>query len=350
GDCKDKARLLVTILARMGIAAEPALVSSRGGRWVEDHPPSAATFNHVIVRVHLGGRTIWLDPTRSGQRGTLDDHAVDDFGSALPIGKGIDALTRVAQTSGALARWRVDEHYKLGADGKQAGLQVTTAVAGTAAEAMRNHIASTDRDKLQGDYRDYYGKRFKDVRVAAPIQVTDDPATNRVVVVETYEIGNPLNDVQGEIRGLDTEANVIEHFIKLPEAPGNRYPVTLEDPVDVEQRIELDLPPGWKWDGESMHQSVEVPELSYALTAGQKDSEISFVHSYRSKAPFVAGDNVGRLIAGEQQINDLINRRFLVSMTDPSLSRDDRMARLVKGIIDGNSSGDAAKPVDGKDK
>ena len=340
--------MLVAILARMGIEAEPALVASRGGRWVEEQPPSAAAFDHVIVRVHLGGRWVWLDPTRSGQRGTLDDHAVSDFGSALPIAAGVDALTHVTQTSGALARLRVDERYHLDANGKKARMQVTTDVGGSAAESMRNRLASTDREKLQSDYRDYYGKRFKDVRLAAPIQVNDDPAANHIVIVETYDISNPLTDIKGGIQGLDTVANVIDNLVQLPGAPGNRYPVALDNPIDAEQRIYLDLPSGWKWEGESIHRSVEVPGMSYALTTGQKGSEISFVHSYRSTAPFVAGENVSRLVEGEKQIDELVNRRFLVSMTDPSMSRDDRLSRLVKGIIDDSSGGQKSADDKGK--
>jgi len=349
GDCKDKARLLVAILTRMGVAAEPALVSSRGGRWVDDQPPSASAFDHVIVRVHLGARMLWLDPTRSGQRGSLDDHAVSDFGGALPIAEGVDRLTHVTQTAGALSRWQVDEHYRLDADGQRAQMVVTTDVSGVAAESLRNRLANTDRDTLQKDYRDYYAKRFKQVSVADPIQVRDDPAKNTIDVVETYQIEDPLIDLEGGLRGLETEADTIENFVRQPEGSSNHYPVALNHPVQIEQRIELDLPAGWKWEGESIHRSIEIPGMSYSLSAAQKDSQISFVHDYRSTSATVTGNDIDRLVAGEQQIDELVSRRFLISMTDPAKSRDDRLNRLVKGILD-NGSGNSSSAADDKGK
>ena len=338
GDCKDKARLLATILGRLGIAAEPALVASRGGPWAARQLPSAAAFDHVIVRVHLGNRAIWLDPTRSQQRGSLEDHAVSNFGDALPVAADVNALVPVTQTSGALARWRVNERYQPDADGKSVRLQVTTEVGGTAAESMRNRLANTDREQLQSEYKNYYGKQFRNIRVAESMRVQDDPAANRIVITEAYLLADPWADFDAGIRGFDTEANTIETYVQLPAAMDNHYPIALSNPVDAEQRIELDLPPGWTWRGETLHKSIEVPGMSYSLTTGQKDSQVSFVHRYRSNAPYVEGDAISKLIEGERQVKDLVNRRFLVSRTGIAESREDRLSKLVKGILDDNGN------------
>jgi hypothetical protein len=72
GDCKAKTVLLLTILRELGIEAEPVVVSTTGGDGLEQRTPSAALFNHVIVRARIGGRNYWLDGTRSGDRGALD--------------------------------------------------------------------------------------------------------------------------------------------------------------------------------------------------------------------------------------------------------------------------------------
>ena len=56
GDCKDKAYLLSKILARLDIAASPALVSTTRGSATRDVVPTAAAFNHVIVRALIDGR------------------------------------------------------------------------------------------------------------------------------------------------------------------------------------------------------------------------------------------------------------------------------------------------------
>ena len=143
---------------------------------------------------------------------------------------------------------------------------------------------------------------------------------------------------------MDTEADSIEGFTKMPEAQGNSYPVAIRYPVEAEQRIDLDLPAGWRWGGETLHKSVEVPGMSYTLTTGQKDSHVSFVHHYRSTAPYIAGNEVGRYADGLRQVNDLVARRFIVARTDGGLSREDRLSRLVKDILD-ERTGDTGKPA-----
>ncbi len=85
GDCKDKAYLLSTILARMGIQAVPALVSTSRGRAVANYVPAADVFNHVIVRIALDGKLLWVDPTISQQGGDPLDSDLSRYGAALPV-------------------------------------------------------------------------------------------------------------------------------------------------------------------------------------------------------------------------------------------------------------------------
>jgi transglutaminase-like putative cysteine protease/tetratricopeptide (TPR) repeat protein len=68
GDCKAKSLLLLAMLKAMGIEAEPVLVSTQLGDWLPQRLPSAAAFDHVIVRAVVDGRAMWLDGTRTGTR------------------------------------------------------------------------------------------------------------------------------------------------------------------------------------------------------------------------------------------------------------------------------------------
>jgi transglutaminase-like putative cysteine protease len=63
GDCKDKALLLVTLLAAMNIEAQPALVNTWLGEEIEKALPGPRMFDHAIVRIRNGGRTYWFDAT-----------------------------------------------------------------------------------------------------------------------------------------------------------------------------------------------------------------------------------------------------------------------------------------------
>jgi hypothetical protein len=68
GDCKAKTALLLALLHELGIDGEPVLLNSKGGDLIAQSLPTPADFDHVVVRSRIGGRTYWLDGTRSGDR------------------------------------------------------------------------------------------------------------------------------------------------------------------------------------------------------------------------------------------------------------------------------------------
>ena len=84
GDCKAKTLLLLAMLHMMGIEAEPVLASVGLGDSVPERLPSAAAFNHILVRATIGGRSLWLDGTQTGSR--IDDLGdAPAFGTVLPV-------------------------------------------------------------------------------------------------------------------------------------------------------------------------------------------------------------------------------------------------------------------------
>jgi transglutaminase-like putative cysteine protease len=108
-DCKGKAALLLAMLDGLGIAAEPALVATRGGEQLDRRLPNVTGFDHVIVRAEIGGRVFWLDPTQDAiAGGDLASRGAQQFGWALPVrlGAGLEAMTgvRAARRSGAAVR------------------------------------------------------------------------------------------------------------------------------------------------------------------------------------------------------------------------------------------------------
>jgi tetratricopeptide (TPR) repeat protein len=84
GDCKAKSLLLLAILHKLGITAEPVLANSALGGLLEKRLPSAAAFDHVLVRATIDGRSLWLDGTRTGDR-LADIYDTPDFVEVLPV-------------------------------------------------------------------------------------------------------------------------------------------------------------------------------------------------------------------------------------------------------------------------
>lgn len=96
GDCKGKTALLLALLARLDIEAEPALVSTRLGDGLDQRLPTLEAFDHILVRATVGGRVHWLDGTRTGDR-ALARVAVPPFRFALPVRASGAALVALAQ-------------------------------------------------------------------------------------------------------------------------------------------------------------------------------------------------------------------------------------------------------------
>ena len=61
GDCKDKNTLLAALLQSQGIESSSVLIGVQ--RKLDPDVPSPAQFDHVITRVPIGGKDVWLDST-----------------------------------------------------------------------------------------------------------------------------------------------------------------------------------------------------------------------------------------------------------------------------------------------
>jgi tetratricopeptide (TPR) repeat protein len=100
GDCKAKTLLLLAMLRAMKIEAEPALANIGLGDLVADRLPSAAAFNHVLVRATIDGQVLWLDGTGSGAR-LIDIHDTPPFGYVLPVRAAGADLIKIATHANA---------------------------------------------------------------------------------------------------------------------------------------------------------------------------------------------------------------------------------------------------------
>lgn len=64
GDCKGKTALLLGLLAKLGIEAEPVLANNVGGDdGLDQRLPNPGMFDHVLVRAQIDGKLYYLDPT-----------------------------------------------------------------------------------------------------------------------------------------------------------------------------------------------------------------------------------------------------------------------------------------------
>ena len=140
GDCKGKTSLLLALLDRLGIAAEPLLVSSQYDDRLTDQLPTLLLFDHVFVRANIGGKTYYLDPVGYGQR-TLAELTITPFSRGLPLRP--QAELEVLAQSAPTAPVREVELAWDGSGGLDGPVpfEATLTLRGSAAAAMRAQLS-----------------------------------------------------------------------------------------------------------------------------------------------------------------------------------------------------------------
>lgn len=148
GDCKAKTVLLLAILHKLGIEAEPVLANSRLGDLVPTRLPGAAAFDHVFVRATIADETLWLDGTRAGDR-LADIHDTPPFGAVLPLRAAGATLIPIAMRPNARPSVQtvVDLDESAGV-GLPALVRLSMVVRGGTAEMVRLAAAQASKDDL----------------------------------------------------------------------------------------------------------------------------------------------------------------------------------------------------------
>lgn len=340
GDCKDKARLLSTLLGRLGVTANPALVSFSTGRRIGELPPSAAAFDHVIVQVSVNGRTWWLDPTLTQQRGTPEAIVPIDYGLALPVLTGTRALVTVESPADARNTILVSERFEPADDGT-VGYRVETSYEGDSADVARRHLAQRGNEAVARGYVDFYQRRYGELKEFAPLVVVDDASRNRLTMTESYRLASPWLTATPAARNIETFADSMASYLQVPGKASRLAPYALIHPVAVEHVSELVMPPSWRWDGSVQTRKVENAAMSFTFDARQDGNTVRIRRTYRSLAGFVPAEAFKNYFGHMREISDLLGWRILASppAADVERQRGERLKSLMRDVIKTNAAG-----------
>lgn len=242
GDCKDKAWLLSTVLRKLGIQAEPALVNTYRGRGGRDYVPSADVFDHVIVRAEIAGKPVFVDPTIRLQGGAPERGDLSGYGYVLPVAAGQAALVDVPAPPGAVAGIVASERYAPEGDGLR--LDVVTEYSGTSADQTRRALDGERLEDRARRYAEYYGKRFGAIEQVQAPAIEDDRARNLIRIREAYRLASPWQR-EGETRALDLEAEALSAVGTLPDRTDRTGPLYFARPGRYVQDVTVEAPKGW---------------------------------------------------------------------------------------------------------
>jgi transglutaminase-like putative cysteine protease len=297
GDCKDKVRLMLAMLDRLGVDAHPALVATDLRRGVRGRQPSPGQFDHVVLRAQLEGRTYWLDPTLPRQGANLDALVQADYDVALVIDEDSRSLVPMSATERAapLRAFHATFDARKGFD-EPVGYTVVTRLGGERAENQRQSYASSSAEALQNDFLNYYAGYFPGISLTAPFKVEDDVTGNRLTTIERYSIAqfSRPDDDEGR-RQATIETPEMDDVLRSPKSTARSSPLAINHPVDVTLTTEVLLPGEWSIEADSI--AVDDPAFSFERTIKPQRDRVVITDRYRSRVDEIAAADTPRYAA-----------------------------------------------------
>ncbi len=292
GDCKEKVLLLVSILKRLGIAANPVLVNSGWGKGIGDFLPSPYAFDHVIVEAVIGGERYFLDPTRTSQRGPLWQIYVPDYGLGLRIAADVTGLTPVHPREASFGKTSVVETLKVPApsNAEPATLEVDTVATGLAAENLRSDFASDGTDGIRENYLDFYAEKYPRIESAGPITTADEPATNTFRVSEKYRIPGFWEKGRKGGRVGKISAKELTGRLNWPDRSTRRWPFAIKFPSSLEFTTHVTLPE--EWPDASDTDETSNPWFKFSYYSRSSGASLTLGGAYEALAAEVPADRV----------------------------------------------------------
>ncbi|BCO28533.1 hypothetical protein MIZ03_3439 [Rhodoferax lithotrophicus] len=309
GDCKDKTLLTLTLLKALEVDASAALVNSRAKKGIFGWQASPGAFDHVIVRVKLGGESYWLDPTLQPQMGRLGDISQANFGYSLVLEPGQTELSEMRLGQAMMYTRKVLTVLdSRGGWLKPVSLTVTTLLEGVSAERMRATLAKESPEDLQKKLVNYFARYYPGIAVVRPYEMSDNKANNQITLTEYYEVSDLWKSTKDDRMEAYAAIPDVNDFLRAPQNTVRSEPMGLFHPVDVRQTTYVLLPEKWKFKGGT--SKVNDPVFDFESSASFVPGRLTMVDTYRSKSDAIEAKNMSSYLANTRKARDMLGYTF----------------------------------------
>ena len=244
GDCKAKTLLLLALLRESGIEAEAVLANASAGDFVPERLPSAAAFDHVLVRAVVDGQDLWLDGTGSGTR-IEDIHDTPPFRYVLPLREGGAQLMPIAMRKPArpLIHLTIDADESTSVDLPMA-FRITAVLRGPAANGFNVMSGQLDVKQRNEVVRQFF-TRFMGEGQYTDFSFRSDDALATVTLSAQGVTGTRWRWEDKRLRRqLSLIGNDIEFKPDRARTSWQNIPVATPDPGSIQYHLRLKLPDG----------------------------------------------------------------------------------------------------------
>lgn len=243
GDCKEKTLLLVWLLRELGIAAEPVLVNTGLGPGIRSFLACPAVFDHVVTRVRLGARELWIDPTDLYRGGSPAGWNSLPFGAGLPLAAGSRQLVVIPPDFTGATFLHVNETLRLDSKSRDARIAVEFQFSGARADGVRALLDSEGRSGLQKALKSLMESTRRGIAIESELTIGDDLARNRITVDLQARLPDALQrDAANQCEFIGLAPFAFSGLIPCPDGVARKQPLALEFPERVEHEVRVDHP------------------------------------------------------------------------------------------------------------
>jgi transglutaminase-like putative cysteine protease len=330
GDCKDKSLLLSSILNAMGIEASPALVNTNARASLDSWQATPFAFDHVIVQAKINGRTYWLDPTISYQRGGLDNYYDPPFERGLVLQAGSTGLEKIPVPSSGAGSIDIVEQYKSESSRSAVALTVTKTYRGMQADEMRYSLSSTSPAELIKSHLNNYADHTPAISADGLPVIDDDQKANTIVIREKFLISELWKDNRHSF-----VADRMYNELQKPRVSQRTSPLEIQYPLAITQTILIDVGAGFDFPTSSDVLTDDTMRFEYSYS--KSGNQLSMHFSLKTFADSVALEKLPRhfeiLDEAQTVVGYELNRGRGVAVATSSRPPSSVMVALTGAIV-----------------
>lgn len=318
GDCKDKSLLLVSILRAVGMEADVALTASTTGRPISGLLPAPDVFDHAVVRVRLGDKFAYLDPTRTGQVGSVFrmGQQLEDFEVLLARSDSQGAEVVKSALRSDTFRGSVSERFEAETFEGEAQLQVELVLNGLSAEYYREAWPRMDATARGQWALNGYDKRYPGIETVSGPELNDRPSENHLRIVTRYRIPKLIREVEGDFV-MNFSAPSLQGALLIPERISREFPVVVPTyPSIREYQVQMRWPESVAVIRDPVLRTIATNAFSARVESSFRGREASRKVVFEGLEPHVDAKDLPDLIEQVQKLDRAIGGYLVVGRSE----------------------------------
>jgi hypothetical protein len=303
GDSHDLARVLASLLRRLGLDAQVALADSHRGEVLAQSLPSPFILDSGLVVVRSGQAQYWLNPAAPGPLVELANADPADLRHALLIAVAGGNIVSLPQPAPESRLRSISEQFDLrAADTQAVPLTMTTQYRGSWAQAVRAELLAQSPAQLQlMQIRDVV-QDYPQATADGDVRLQDLPDAQTVQLTARFRLPRALGDAR-DPHFVFNAAGLAE-VVQPRDAASRQLPLSVPWPLKLEQHIEALLPPDALVSPGRI--KIETAAFRYQRDVRVMRGTLEVTHSYLALSDHVEPADYPRFVQANAQVYEAL--------------------------------------------